>query len=235
MFEPVDIVEELKKEQDALQHVRGLLENEAARDQRIHAAVLSSSGNNPLLAAPEGELIFDLATIQKICEDYRLRFLPGKYFKGEIPYEALIRIKEIERRTGTELNEFMIIAPAGLFNLKDEYEDPVLLSPLADGRFLFIHKWGNDLTWYRKILYFPVRNLENYLKTLVVLAAMFTMIIPWNWIVREEALYEESYFYYRMMLFGSCLTWMFVMSFYYMFVSRKNFSRTDWDNVYFNK
>ncbi len=237
MFESIDIVEKLKEEQSefSLTPLQDVLDKEAANDLKLTQSIKSSGGNPVSIDLPEDAVVFDLAVIQRICEDYRLRFLPGKFFKAEIPYEALIRIKEMERKTGSEIRDFMIIAPADLFDLKDEYEDPVLLAPLGDNRFLFIHKWGNDMTWYRKYIYYPIRNFETYLATLFTLSFVFSMIIPWNWIVRERWLYEESFFYYRIMLFGSCLTWLFVMSFYYGFVSRKNFSRSDWNNVYFNK
>jgi hypothetical protein len=235
MFSPVNILEKLKEEQRnfPLEEARLILDNEVLNEQNIIARIANSTGKNPS-DIHQGE-IFSLGAIQKICEDYRLRFLPSKYYKGEIPYDAVLRIKEIERSTGNRINDFMMIAPADLFNLKDEYEDPVLLAPLGDGKFLFIHKWGSDLKWYRKLLYFPMRNLETYLATLLTFTLILTAVIPSDWLVREESLYRDSAFYYRVMFFGACITWMFVITFYFGFVSRRNFSRGDWDNVYFNK
>jgi hypothetical protein len=236
MFTPVNILEKLREEElsSPLDAAQKILAAENNKDNEILSRIRTSTGKSVSEETINAE-VFSLNTIQKICEDYRLRFLPSKYYKGEIPYEALIRIKEIERTNGTPIKDFMMIAPADLFDLKDEYEDPVLLAPLGDGKFLFIHKWGSDLKWYRKLLYFPIRNFETYLVTLLTLTLMLTFIIPSSWLVRDAGLYNDSAFYYRMMFFGSCITWLFVISFYYGFVSRKNFSRSDWDNVYFNK
>jgi hypothetical protein len=235
MFQPVNILEELRKEQRnfPLDDALAILANDQLKEARIIDSIRKSNGNPQLLDASTE--IFSLDALRKVCEEYRLRLLPSKYYKGDLPYEAIIRIKELERITGVELKEFKIMAPAKMFNLKDEYEDPVLLAPIGDDKFLFIHKWGNDLNWYRKLLYFPIRSFDTWLGTLLVFSLLLTAIVPWNWIVRDIGLYNESAFYYRAMLFGSCITWLFVITFYFGFVSRKNFSRVDWDNPYFNK
>lgn len=234
MLQPVKVVEQLRKEQgkilldDALE----ILKDSEEKDQNIINSIRTSKGLNNSVPDQDKIELFSIEAIHKICCDYRLRFLPGKYYKGEIPYEALIRVKDLERRTGRELKEFMIIAPADFFSLKDEYEDPVLLAPLGNGRYLFIHQWGNDLSRFRKLLYYPLRSFETYIKSIALLTLILTMLVPSDWLVTKESLYESSGFYYRMMFFGCCLTWIFVITFYYGFVSRKNFSSSDWNNKY---
>jgi hypothetical protein len=44
----------------------------------------------------ESKKIVHLNTIKKTCIDYRLRFLDIHYFKGDIPTEAIEKIKQLE-------------------------------------------------------------------------------------------------------------------------------------------
>ena len=47
--------------------------------------------------------IFHLDHIKKICIDYRLRFLDIKYFKNDLPNEAIKKIDVIEKLHDTKL------------------------------------------------------------------------------------------------------------------------------------
>src|SRR5262249_7153047 len=42
--------------------------------------------------------IFELQEIRTVCIRYRLRFLDSSLFKNDFPYEAILRIKEFERK-----------------------------------------------------------------------------------------------------------------------------------------
>jgi len=53
------------------------------------------------------ENIFHINTIKSTCIDYRLRFLDIKYFKGEIPLEAIEKIKQMEIDHNKKLNSFI--------------------------------------------------------------------------------------------------------------------------------
>ena len=69
--------------------------------------------------------IFHEKTIQKICVDYRLRFLDTNYFKGEYPDELNHIISDIENNHNTILKNYKIIAPSKLFKLRSP-DDPHL-------------------------------------------------------------------------------------------------------------
>ena len=68
--------------------------------------------------------IFHEKTIQKICVDYRLRFLDTNYFKGEYPDELNYIISDIENNHNTSLKNYKIIAPSKLFKLRSP-DDPL--------------------------------------------------------------------------------------------------------------
>ncbi len=125
----------------------------------------------------DNDKIFHLNTIRKICIDYRLRFLDIKYFKGEIPSEAIDKIKQLENDHNKNLNNFKIMAPSIMFRLK-KTDDPLLFVPLGDNYFYLIHKWGNDLAPLRKIRMWPFLSIKNLLFTLLFASYIITLITP---------------------------------------------------------
>ena len=85
-------------------------------------------------------------TIEKIAIKHRLRFLPTKFFKNQIPQEAIFKIKEIEKSNSTEIKKFFILAPSSAFDLEDCNKDPLLFIPLKNNQYYMVHKWGSDLS-----------------------------------------------------------------------------------------
>ena len=123
------------------------------------------------------ENIFHINTIKSTCIDYRLRFLDMKYFKGEIPLEAIEKIKQMEIDHNKKLNSFKIMAPSIMFRLK-KTDDPLLFIPIGSNYFYLIHKWGNDLAPFRKIRMWPFRSIRNLILTLLVTSYFVTLITP---------------------------------------------------------
>lgn len=66
-----------------------------------------------------------------------------------------------------------MLAPAKMFALEDCNHDPILFVRLADGRYAYIHKWGNDLAACRSFKYLPVRSMSHYFKFILGLAIFF--------------------------------------------------------------
>ena len=108
----------------------------------------------------ETDKIFHLVQIKKVCIDYRLRFLDIKYFKGNIPQEAVQKITQLEKDHRTTLDGFKIMAPSVLFRLK-KTDDPLLFVPLGNDYFYLIHKWGDDMSFFRKAWAWPFKNIWN--------------------------------------------------------------------------
>ena len=95
--------------------------------------------------------IFHIDSIKKLCVNYRLRFLDTHLFKGEYPKELYRIIPNLENDHKIQLKDFKIMAPSKLFRLKTK-EDPLLFVPIGNGYYYLVHKWGDDLKSYRKIL-----------------------------------------------------------------------------------
>jgi len=242
----VNLLEELKlsrkefvtSDEILLNEVKEILKNELDKEKSIihrlkHENTINSDFYNINIDALESDRIYTVAEIKLICEKYRLRFLNSTMFKSDFPKEAIDSIKETEEKLGVKFDNYKVIAPESLFRLKDSLEDPILLANMGNGRYYFIHKWGNDLSANRAIKYYPLRNLSTLLISILSLSFFFTLIVPTSWIVKGTFMLEYEILY-RVMFFVSCFVWMSAMLIYYGFVANKNLSENEWNNKYFN-
>jgi hypothetical protein len=173
--------------------------------------------------------IFQLCEIQEICERYRLRFLDSKFFKGDIPEEAIHKIRALEDECKVYFNNFYIMAPSSLFELEDAQNDPLLFVRIADDKFYLIHKWGTDLSWTRKIICFPMRNWFSFLGTVMVFSLLLSFFIPSEIIkfdLRPWMLNILLTFHIFMFTAGALIFWGSVL--------QRNFSTAEWSSKYFN-
>ncbi|MEQ9261808.1 MAG: hypothetical protein RLP14_01470 [Owenweeksia sp.] len=173
--------------------------------------------------------IFSGGQIKKLCTDYRLRFLPARHFKGEIPYEAISHIKKLQRHGSGELTDFKILAPAPMFNLVDQDKDPLLFLALGNNRYYLVHKWGSDLSVFRKLWVFPFRSFKTLISCVAALAMLVVMSIPDEVIMgphHSNALSLRVIFFFYMFIAFSGLTVL------YGFSRMKNFNGTLWDSRY---
>jgi len=175
----------------------------------------------------DSEKIFHLNQIKKICIDYRLRFLDSELFKGAIPEEAISKIRQLEKYHQTELKGFKVLAPSKMFKLKDK-DDPILFAPIGNGYFYLIHKWGDDLHPFRKIIMWPFKNVVNLAWFTLLISYLLTLLIPNGLFSKSNSIAE----------FGILFFFMFKMIaavvIYYGFAQGKNFSNAIWNSKYIN-
>ena len=134
MFDSIDIKKELIKvrsnsENDFLNSVNQLLDNDVVKETQIENNIIKSSSKNYFaeIITNSKEDIFNIESIKKIAIQHRLRFLPTKYFKNEIPKEAIFKIKEIEKANNLSVEHFFILAPSQAFDLEDCNKDPFVI------------------------------------------------------------------------------------------------------------
>jgi hypothetical protein len=205
-----------------------LLENEEDRNLiknqlRLKSSTKLNQLNFDLL---ETEEIFHISTIKNVCIDYRLRFLESHFFKNTIPEEAISKIANLEKRHKTKLNGFMVIAPSKAFHLVS-YDDPLLFAPIGNNYYYFIHKWGNDMKPFRKIIVKPVRNLYNFFIASIIISALFTIAVPVNNLSKSVPLAPVIIFLFT---FKSIVA----VFLYYFFLVGKNFNEEIWNRKYYN-
>ena len=233
MIKQIDILKELQarresKQNNLLNEVKQwifdehYLERQLFKDERLEMKDIDSSLFSP-------DLVYSIDTIKDICIKYKLRFLDQNLFKEDIPYEAVIKIKGISKQKEVNLKRFKILAPAEKFSLKDPNADPILFARLNDESYLFIHKWGNDLAWYKKWSAFPFRNLKSLLLSILALSIVIASAVPTAWF----GIPHLDYFnFFRVFT----VFWTFVVcssiTSYLWFVLEKDFSSMVWDSKY---
>ncbi len=175
------------------------------------------------------EKVFHIDEIKRLCTEYRLRFLDSRHFKGEIPYEAIAKIKMLQRSEGVELRSFKILAPAPMFNLQKKDSDPLLFIPLGNNRFYLIHKWGNDLSPFRKWVVLPFRSFKSLIATVALFALAIVMAIPDSVYMGP---YDQSAGALRVIFFFYLFIAFSALTLLYGFSRVKNFNSVLWNSKY---
>lgn len=176
----------------------------------------------------ETDRIFHLDQIKTICINYRLRFLGSHLYKGRIPPEAISGIKALEKGHSTILNGFMIMAPSKQFHL-ESYDDPLLFAPIGNDYYYLIHKWGNDLSRFRKLAVSPLRDFGNLLAFLAVVSLLFAMVIT------KLFFYGTQTDVFLLIAFLFSFKSFCGIALYYCFWKGKNFNSAIWDSPYYNR
>ena len=184
-----------------------------------------SKSNNFDFDKLERNRIFHLNSIKKTCIDFRLRFLDHKYFKNSLPKEAFLEISKLESAHNTMLSDFKIMAPSKLFRLKNT-DDPLLFVPLGNNYFYLVHKWGNDLHPYRKLLMWPLKSLWNMIGFLLVASLGLTYITPTSIFSKVDSwsVFWMIYFF----MFKAIAS----IVIFYAFALGKNFNKAIWNSKY---
>ena len=202
----------IKKELELVQskqenQVLELFNDQLLNDQKIENSIKKNlnqcapTNYNPDLVDYNINDVYDIDAIKSIAVKYRLRFLPTKYFKNEIPQEAIFKTKNLEKKNNTSIRNFHILAPATSFDLEDVNKDPLLFAPLSNGKYLLIHQWGTDLSWFKRFTAIPLKSLESMLISVGVIAFLIAMITP-TWLILNSAEIDMGYFgYHRMAWF----------------------------------
>lgn len=227
-------LERLKKkkysEETILKAVKTILENDIKIEDRILDTITNGTSinyNSFDFNILETKHIYHIDQIKEICVDYRLRFLDSKYFKGKLPYEALSKIKALEKAHHTQLKGFKIIAPSKLFKLENA-DDPLLFAPIGNGYYYLVHKWGNDLNPFRKLLMWPYKNFGNLIFTVFLVSIFATALFPEGIFSNKPNASQAG------MIFFFMFKAIAAMVLYYGFAAGKNFNKAIWNSKYYN-
>lgn len=213
---------------DILEQVARIFEQDRFRESAI-LNTLKDSPKAPTnrfnLDLLETDKIFNIKQIEKICIDYRLRFLDTKYFKGKYPQEAVDQIKYLENKHETTLDGFKIIAPSKMFVL-EKADDPLLFAPMGNGYFYLIHKWGNDLHPLRKWLMWPYKSFENLIVGIILASIAVTLLVPDGLFTKKQDMSQD------IMVFFFMFKSVAAVVLFYGFALGKNFNTAIWNSKY---
>jgi hypothetical protein len=172
--------------------------------------------------------LFHVDQIRKICIDYRLRFLDFNFFKGGVPDEAYTKLKEFELNHPDLDFNIKMMAPTKLFQLEN-YDDPLMFVSLGNNYYYLIHKWGNDMSYFRKMFMWPFKNIYNILVYITIISLFFTTFVP-DGIFFYKNNPEIQFFVVFLFMFKS-LAAIFI---YFGFAMGKNFNENIWNSKFYN-
>ena len=213
-----------------MDEVQKILDEESAKDEKILDAIQENCEDETnhfdfdLLSTNR---IFHISDIEKICITYRLRFLNSSLFKGELPYEAISKIKQLEKEHKISLKAYKIMAPSQFFKLKNA-DDPLLFAPIGNQYYYLIHSWGRDLHPLRKLMMWPFKHLEKFIVLLLLLSLIFTSLIPDGMFSPHQTTFQFLITYLFM------FKWISGLAIFFGFKKGMNFSSATWNSKYFN-
>lgn len=233
LFNRTNVHEKLLKERgrnsdpaNILSQVRHIIDVHKTTEDRIFETPANpNSFNNFDFDQLESDRIFHESSIRQICITYRLRFLDAHYFKGEVPEEGISKIKSIENEHGISLQGFKIIAPSKMFVLQ-KTDDPLLFAPMGNGYYYLIHKWGNDLHPFRKLLMWPFKSFENLIFTILLSSVFATLLVPNGLFAREQSFSQD------IMVFFFMFKSIAAIVLFYGFAQGKNFNTAIWQSKF---
>ena len=235
MFDSINLKSELEKqrskwvsEENVLDFYKNIFKEVDVERNATLIALNSSSAKNQndfIFDELDTNAIFHISDIKKICVDYRLRFLDTVHFQDSYPEEAISKIKDLENIHNTQLGGYKIVAPMDVFKLR-KADDPLLFTPMGNGFYYLIHKWGNDVNPFRKLKYWSIKNIENLGIALALVSIVFTALTyPFFFT-------KPSSFGYLLMLFMFYFKGAVGMVFILCGSSGKNFSEYSWQSEY---
>lgn len=112
-----------------------------------------------------------------LCKRYRLRFLSTERYVGSIPDNLGAAIAQFQDTVKTTRSSgYYICAPKEAF-AQSKPIDPILFYRVAEDRFILVHKWGTDISWWRKVLVWPLRSDVTIFTTCGIFgAALFAVL-----------------------------------------------------------
>lgn len=231
----IHLLDELEKvqtefeQQRVLNEVQRILNQELKSEQHVLARIFgqeSSPSSNENHHQLDQKRIFDAESIEKLCTNFRLRFLESKLFKGEIPIEALLEIKQLELNNGVKFSSFKIIAPEERFNLKDSTKDPILMAELPNGKYYYIFQWGNDLAWYHRLIKYPFRHMGTLAASSLLVGLFISLLVP------SQFADLKSEFFFRFFMFTMSSSLIMTLAIIVGIMNSKDFSENVWNSKY---
>lgn len=214
--------------EDLKDMIQAIFDQKEATKSRVKSTLETPNNsyvNTLTFDALDLDKIFHIDSIKKLCINYRLRFLDTHLFKGEYPKELYSIIPNLENDHKIQLKDFKIMAPSKLFRLKTK-EDPLLFVPIGNGYYYLVHKWGDDLKSYRKILVWPFKNINTLIFTSIILSLLSTAI--------GSAFFNDFSDTQLLVIFIFNIKTFVFVTFYLLFMMRKNFNESIWNSKYKN-
>ena len=177
----------------------------------------------------EKQKTFTLAQIKNLCKKLHLRFLSSQSYSGEIPYEAILKIKDLNTAYRKDLKHFKIVSTKDFFTSPQSDATAMLFVQTLYGNYYLLHSWGKPLSKWRSVKFFAMRNFESLFVCLFLFTMAESLLMPTRLLTTDT---KAGYFsLYRMACIFHLLIFNAAFTVFGLFSSRLNFSESSWDVV----
>lgn len=236
MFSDFDIKEELTKrkirsvkpEDEVIAEVNRILAQSIYKEKNILQNIKTYNKSFQLLDEEglEDHLVFKPEELKEVCIKLRLKFLDSQNYQFDVPYSALLKIKELNRIQRKDLEGFKIMGIAEGYRKRINHANFALFAPTVLGNYYLIDHWGTKLKWYTKLLAFPLRNFETLMLTVLSWVFIVTMSLPTYLITLDRT--ATYWCGYRIAVFFHLLIFFSGVTAYILVGFNKRFSGSIW-------
>ncbi|MBK6835462.1 MAG: hypothetical protein IPG89_14795 [Bacteroidetes bacterium] len=221
----------LRKESDELiLEAQRILINERFTEKKILDHLKQYNQSFELLNEDDIEAsnLFTLNELKTFCIKNRMRFVDSNYFKGEFPYESILKIKDFNKFQKKDLCHFKILCPAELIADASLKSPAALFCRTMYGNYYLIHTWGENLSTKRKITNWPLRDFETFFVSVLLITAIITLTLPNSLLTTD--VHVEYFSMYRAACFFHVLILLVGFSVFRMIATNKGLSSSVWDS-----
>ncbi|MGB0167330.1 MAG: hypothetical protein ACPF8V_10810, partial [Luteibaculum sp.] len=177
----INVLKELEKQrmQDlTLGLAKSALQSASETDSEINQSIKKASGLMEIDASNlEEDKLYQIQDIKQVAIKYRLRFLPIKLFKQDLPRNVFLKLKHLKEEHHFIEDSLYVLAPGKMFNLENVNQDPLLFAQTNTGQYYFIAKWGDDLNALRMLSSLPFRSMETLIGSAIVLGFILGLLV----------------------------------------------------------
>lgn len=172
--------------------------------------------------------IFSLPEIKTIAIKHRLRFIDSQAYKRDFPYEAILKIEDLNAAYKKSLKGFKMLGTPKFFSGKKSTDEALLFAPTNLGNYYLVHRWGTPLNWSRPYKSWPLKNIETLFLTLIITTLIITMCLPTYLITLDR---RATYWCaYRIGIFFHLFIFNMGVTAYVTFAFSKNLSSSVWND-----
>ena len=155
--------------------------------------------------------------------------MPSQHSASDIPYEAVLKIKELNTTHRKDLKHFKIVSTADFFVRPNADAPAMLFVQTLFGNYYLVHTWGKSFNKWRSIKFFALRNFESLFTCLFLFTLAETLLMP-NHLLTTDA--KAGYFsLYRMACLFHLLILNAAFTVFGFFNTNLNFSESNWDTL----
>jgi hypothetical protein len=223
-------IKHAKQEDLVLEEVYSILNKDLFHEKKVLSNLQLYNRSFELIDEDDVDVldVFSEKDIKDICTDYRLRFLDSQFYKKEIPYAAVLKIKDLNVRYRKDLKGFKILAPIESFRADGKDKELLLFAPTSNGNYCLLYKWGSNLNKNRKWLYWHLRRFETLLFTVALISGILAVSLPTRLIWLPE--HADYWGMYRVGAFMHIFIFNMGFTAYLTFTFSNNFSSASWNS-----